>query len=170
MIKVWRCRLKEYAWRALLLVVMEMYDRFETFTVAIIKINRCIHKIKAEVMAQFDLKSQHVSCLYYLLDANGLTATELCEICAEDKSAISRAIDYLEKRGLIYCDSAAKKRYKALLTLTDEGRMIAKIVDDKIKEVLAQSAAGLSKEEHESFYKSLLTIAANLQRICGDEE
>ena len=132
-----------------------MYDRFETFTVAIIKINRCIHKIKTEVMAQFDLKSQHVSCLYYLLDANGLTATELCEICAEDKSAISRAIDYLEQRGLIYCDSTAKKRYKALLMLTDE--------------VLSQSAAGLSKEEHESFYKSLLTIAANLQRICGDE-
>lgn len=41
-----------------------MEGRFETFTVLISSINRCIKKIKAEEMAECDLKSIHVSCLY----------------------------------------------------------------------------------------------------------
>ena len=63
-----------------------MIDRFQTFTVLVAKMNRCIRKIKTEEMAEFDLKSPHVSCLYYLYGADSLTATELCEICEEDKA------------------------------------------------------------------------------------
>ena len=43
-----------------------MIERFETFTVLITKISRSIRKIKTEEMAKFNLKSPHVSCLYYL--------------------------------------------------------------------------------------------------------
>ena len=41
-------------------------ERFQTFTVLITSINRSIHKIKTEEMAEFNLKSAHVNCLYYL--------------------------------------------------------------------------------------------------------
>ncbi|MBQ7880983.1 MAG: hypothetical protein IJ358_04000 [Clostridia bacterium] len=47
-----------------------MEQRFETFTVQIAKISRCIRKIKSEEMAEFNLKSPHVSCLYYLYRQN----------------------------------------------------------------------------------------------------
>lgn len=71
--------------------------RFETFTVLINRINRNIRKIKNQEMAEYNLWSTHISCLYYLYQSEGLTATDLCECCGEDKATISRSLDYLEK-------------------------------------------------------------------------
>ena len=48
-----------------------MIDRFQTFTVLVTKINRSIKKLKADEMAKYDLKSPHVSCIYYLYE-NGV--------------------------------------------------------------------------------------------------
>ena len=87
-----------------------MQERFKTFTVLISKINRSIKKIKTEEMDEFNLKSHHVSCLYYLYKSNSLTAKELCDICAEDKAALSRSLEDLERNGYIECDSNLKKR------------------------------------------------------------
>ena len=55
-----------------------MKERFETFTVLINKINRNIRKIKNQEMAEYNLRSAHVSCLYHLYSIEGLTATDLC--------------------------------------------------------------------------------------------
>ena len=68
-----------------------MEERFETFTVLITRISRSIKRIKADEMADFELKGPHVSCLYYLSQRDGMTAAELCERCDEDKAAISRS-------------------------------------------------------------------------------
>lgn len=114
-----------------------------------------------------DLKSPHVSCLYYLYNSEGMTATELCEICGEDKAAMSRSIDYLEKIGLVFCASDMKKRYKSILTLTDKGRQIGKVIYDKIDAILARASEGLSEEHRVIMYKSLALISENLQKICN---
>ena len=98
-----------------------MNERFERFTVLITKISRNIRKIKNKEMADYDLRSPHVSCLYYLYVSESLTATDLCERCEEDKATISRSIDFLEKNGYIVCQSAKAKRYKAPLVLTEKG-------------------------------------------------
>ena len=73
-------------------------------------------------MADFELKGPHVSCLYYLSLCEGMTAAELCERCDEDKAAISRSLDDLEKNGYIACASSAGKRYKSPIRLTERGR------------------------------------------------
>lgn len=73
--------------------VKKVENRFKMFTVLNSKINRCIRRIKTEEMAEFDLRSTHVSCLYYLYAENTLTAKELCDICDEDKAAISRSLE-----------------------------------------------------------------------------
>ena len=85
-----------------------MQERFETFTVLINRISRNIRKIKIQEMADYNLRSAHVSCLYYLYTHSGATATDLCERCEEDKATISRALDYLETTGYIVCET--KKR------------------------------------------------------------
>lgn len=143
-----------------------MQERFKTFTVLITKINRSIHKIKTEEMAEFNLKSPHVSCLYYLYKAEALTAKELCDICAEDKAALSRSIDYLETNGFIECNSNAKKRYKALLMLTEKGKEIAKRIAQKIDNILEQASASITEESRKVMYQSLETINENLNKIC----
>lgn len=144
-----------------------MKERFEIFTIQIAKISRCIHKIKTEEMAGFNLKSPHVSCLYYLYKyQKPMTAKELCDICDEDKGAISRSLDYLEKNGYLTCESKTEKRYKSPLVLTDKGLEIGEYIVNKIDSILADASKGLTEEKRKIFYHSLILISDNLQKMC----
>ena len=144
-----------------------MKKRFETFTVLIAKISRNIKKIKNLEMAGYGLRSPHVSCLYYLYASEGLTATELCERCEEDKATISRSVDYLESNGYIICESRSVKRYKSPLFLTEKGKEVGKRIADKINRVLDEISIGLTEEERIEFYRSLNMISDGLERISN---
>ena len=142
-----------------------MTARFETFTVLINRISRNIRKIKNQEMAEYGLRSAHVSCLYYLYCSNGLTSTDLCERCEEDKATISRAIEYLEQNNYITCQSKSAKRYKSPIVLTEKGEIVAKKISDKISGVLDEISADLPNEERAAFYKSLTVISESLDMV-----
>ena len=146
-----------------------MEERFETFTVLINRISRNIRKIKNQEMADYNLRSAHVSCLYYIYRAETITATELCEKCEEDKATISRALDYLEKNEFITCLSPNTKRYKSPLVLTEKGTIVGKKIADKIDGVLEQISVGLTEEERRSFYRYLTIISNSLEAIANKE-
>lgn len=143
-----------------------MKERFETFTVLISKINRAIRRIKNQEMADYGLKSVHVSCLYYLYSERELTATELCERCEEDKATISRALEYLERNGYLTCRAKSAKRYKSPLLLTPTGEAVGKCIADKIDRVLCEVSVGLCDAEREELYRALSIICENLDRIA----
>lgn len=148
-----------------------MENRFETFTQQIAKLSRNIRKIKTEEMSEYNLKSPHVSCLYYMYKQGGtLTAKELCDICDEDKAAISRSIDYLEKNCYLVCNSKTEKRYKSPLKLTDKGNQVGKEIVIKIDSILDMASKGMSEEDRKVFYKSLITISKNIQDFCDNYE
>ena len=142
-----------------------MSERFETFTVLINRISRNIRKIKNHEMAEYELRSAHISCLYYLYTGKHMTATDLCEKCEEDKATISRAVEYLESNGYIMCESKSAKRYKSELLLTEKGRLVGKKIADKISDVLDQISDGISEEERKAFYRSLQIISENLAKV-----
>ena len=145
-----------------------MVERFQVFTVLISKINRAIKKIKTEEMEEFNLKSPHVSCLYYLLKADSLTAKELGDICAEDKASLSRSLEHLESEGYIECDSNLKKKYKSALVLTDKGRFVAEKVAGKVDRILDIAGNGLTEEKRTVLYESLRLISDNLENLCNN--
>ena len=140
-------------------------DRFATFTVLINRISRNIRKIKNQEMAEYNLKSIHVSCLYYLYIEDKMTATDLCERCEEDKATISRALDYLETKGYLTCESKSTKRYKSPFILTEEGRDIGKKIADKINGVLDIISTSLTEKERVEFYRSLSIISESLETV-----
>lgn len=144
-----------------------MNNRFETFTVLIAKISRNIRKIKNQEMADYDLRSPHISCLYYLYSSKGLTATDLCERCEEDKATISRSLGYLENEGYLTCESKSAKRYKSPLLLTEKGKSAGKKIADKIDRVLDEISIGLTEEERIAFYRSLSIISDGLEVISN---
>ena len=142
-----------------------MQERFEMFTVLINRISRNIRKIKNAEMAEYNLRSVHVSCLYYLYTNKGATATDLCERCEEDKATISRALDYLETNGYLTCESKSVKRYKSPLLLTDKGNEAGQKIADKINSVLDAISGDLTDEERVSFYRSLAIISDSLETV-----
>ena len=147
-----------------------MFERFETFTVLINRISRNIRKIKNQEMAEYQLRSAHVSCLYYLYTNKGATATDLCERCEEDKATISRALDYLEKNGFITRESNGAKRYKSPLLLTDKGSEVGEKIAAKISGVLDTISHTLTEQERLAFYRSLSMISESLEAVSKSGE
>lgn len=142
-------------------------ERFETFTVLIGRINRNIRKIKNQEMASYQLKSIHISCLYYLYSSGSLTAAELCERCEEDKAAVSRALDYLEKEGYLEASDKNAKRYRHPLHLTEKGVQASSIIAAKIDAVLEEINSSLTEQERLAFYRSLTAISNRLDAIAN---
>ena len=147
-----------------------MKARFETFTVLINRISRNIRKIKNQEMAAYNLRSAHISCLYYLYSAESMTATDLCERCEEDKATISRALDYLETNGYLFCEAKSAKRYKTPLMLTEKGFAVAKEIAEKIDGVLDEISVNLTEEERIAFYRSLKIISDSLEAVFKNRE
>ena len=142
-----------------------MKERFEAFTGLINKISRNIRKIKNQEMAEYGLRSTHVSCLYYLYSEGSLTATELCERCEEDKATISRALKHLEKNGFISRRAKIIKRYKSRLTLTDKGKEAGEMINAKVLSILDEVGALLPDSERDAFYGYLTAISDSLERV-----
>ena len=142
-----------------------MKERFETFTVLINRISRNIRRIKNQEMAEYNLRSVHISCLYYLYTNKGETATELCERCEEDKATISRALEFLETNGYLFCETENAKRYKSPLMLTDKGFEVGGKIAFKINGVLDRIGENLTEDERISFYRNLSIISDSLEAV-----
>ncbi len=147
-----------------------MEERFELFTALITKISRNIKKIKNQEVEELGLRSPHVSCLYYLYITDGLTATELCERCEEDKATVSRSLDHLETNGYLVCEARSAKRYKSPLHLTEQGRVIGQKIGEKVDRVLDEVSAALTEEERIAFYRSLSIISDSLERCIRQSD
>ena len=144
--------------------------RFDAFVSGITACYKYIQRIKSMEMTEFGLKGTHVMCLYYLRqNPAGLTAAQLCGLCAEDKAAISRTVSDLRSRG--YITSLSEKAYRAMLTLTAAGQELARKFDHLIELWVAIGGDGLSDTERSDFYRSLSSINENLRsRIESEAE
>lgn len=147
-----------------------MEERFETFTVLIAKIARSIRKIKNQEMAEYGLKSHHVSCLYYLYTCEGLTAADLCTRCEEDKATISRSLDYLEENGFLAPRPKDVKNYKNPLALTKRGLEAGGTIAGKVDLVLDKVSTCLTESERAAFYRSLMLISESLDAMTAGIE
>lgn len=145
-----------------------MEQRFETFTVLITKINRNIRKIKNREMAEYNLKGPHISCLYFIYLSGGLTATELCERCEEDKATVSRSLDFLEKNGFVFCRDQTKKRYKSPIELTSKGLEAAGKISAKIDSILETVSGQMSEGDRVIFYRFLTAVSDNIEKIAKE--
>ncbi len=143
-----------------------MIERFQSFVTGISTCYKSIQRIKAMEMTEFGLKGAHAMCLVFLhYNPQGLTATQLCQLCAEDKAAISRTVQQLVAKGYIY---AGEKKYRAQLMLTEAGRELAAKMDKVIEQWVGNGGTGLNEEERGAFYRSLEIISANLRSSLAE--
>ena len=144
-----------------------MLGRFKEFTKGISSAYKYLIKIKSYGIKEFGIKGSHVMCLFYIGEAEGgLTATELCRLCAEDKAAISKALSALTEKGFVELENDENKKYRSKYFLTDDGRYVISRVYDKIFKAVSIGGDGLADEERDIFYKCLGVINNNLENVC----
>lgn len=143
-----------------------MVDRFERFSLALSELFRYWHRIASDELAPYGLKGTHATYLTAMYrHPQGLSATQLCEECGKDKADVSRMLSILEKKGFIRREGAS---YRALVTLTAEGKALAEHVRERAAVAVEAASRGLSDEHRAIFYHALELITANLQTICRD--
>lgn len=149
-----------------------MLERFENLTAGITQIYKSIQRIKKHRMSTLGLKGTHVMCIYYLsISPDGMTAADLSRTCLEDKASISRILSDLEGHGFIqYDQSTDGKKYRANITLTDEGWSYAQKVRDLILHATIAGGSELTDQEREVFYRVLFKISDNLTQLCTQLE
>ena len=145
-----------------------MKNRFENFTALISKLARNIKRIKTEQVSSLGLKGTHVYYVYYLYTCEALTAKELSVLCEEDKSAVSRTLEFLEENGYITYSVGENKRYKVKVMLTEKGKEVGEMIMKKIEKVLEISSQGLTDKERVIMYKSLAVVSRNLEKLCEE--
>ena len=146
-----------------------MEQRYETFTLLIMNISRCVQKIKNVEMSALGLKGRQVQCLFALFNSDeGASLTALCEICGEDKGMMSRTLKELIAQGLVFVDEQKERKYKNPIKLTEKGTEIANIVSVKISEMVDLGSIGITENEREQMYHSLSLISDNLTKICNN--
>ena len=143
-----------------------MIGRFETFSFALEKMSSSWSKIATEELKPFGLKGAYVLYLIALYkNEDGLTSANLCEICNKDKADVSRGIKALESKGLVVRDMTASNKYRAKITLTEQGKTTTKALRERIKLAVEKGGKGLTDEQREIFYNALEIISTNLKEI-----
>ena len=146
-----------------------MNQRFDDFVTGITVCYKYLQRIKSAAVNEMGLKGSHVMCMFYLRQhEKGLTASQLCDLCAEDKAAISRTLAELRERG--YITSGSGKNYRAALKLSEAGRKMAEQFDTRIAQWVCAGGDGLQEEDREGFYRSLRLIANNLRKNLNPTE
>lgn len=146
-----------------------MIDRFERFSLAITEISRYWHKIAAEELTKYGLKGPHATYLTAMYRyPDGITVSQLCEVCGKDKSDASRMIAILEDKGLVTKQGVDGSLYRGKLLLTSEGRVATEHVNRRASRAVEMAGKDLTDEMREILYTSLDSITANLRELSKD--
>ncbi len=146
-----------------------MIERFERFTLSILEISRCWHKLAEEELAPYGLKGPYATYLTVMYRyEDGIAGPELCELCGRDKSDLSRAVAALQEKGLVIKEVVNKSLYRGLFKLTERGRAVAEQLCQRASLAVELAGGDLSEETRETFYKALSSITANLKVLSKE--
>ena len=142
-------------------------ERFEEFSSLISSVHGNIQKLKARYTTQFGLKAFHVLWLYLLrTHPEGMSASELAAASQSNRSLVSREIDELFDKGIIYTlENGGKRRYGWKLILTDKGRKLADIISAIAAGVQATVSRDIPEENLVTFYQTLKALASGFEEL-----
>ena len=138
------------------------FDRYIALTSSSLK---DIARLKAAKMEKYGMSVVHTDCLWHLYTAGsgGMTQRELSEREHVDRAQISRVLRELCREGYVARKEGAGT-YKHPYVLTAAGSAVAGEINGIVLEINHFVSDEIPREDLILFYKTLETIARNLQR------
>ena len=142
-------------------------ERFEEFSSLISCVHGNVQKLKARYTTQLGLKSVHVFWLYLLrIHPEGMSASELAAAVQSNRSLISREIDVLFDKGIIYTQgNGDKRRYGWKLMLTRKGEQLADVISAVAADIQNTVSRDISDEDLITFYRTLRILANGFDEL-----
>lgn len=114
-------------------------------------------------MQKFGLRAANLMCLFFLgKHPEGLTPSQLCTLCGEDKAGISKSLALLKKSGYVSAAGIGRK-YRILYKITPDGETVYNTLTDCIDSVVKKAGDGLTDAQRQTFYLVLDRIVENLR-------
>ena len=147
--------------------IMLVQDRFEEFSSLISSVHGNIQKLKNRYTAQLGLKAVHIFWLYLLRKhPEGMSASELAAAGQSNRSLVSREIDELFDKGIIFTqDNGDKRRYGWKLMLTSKGKQLADSISAIAADVQNTVSRDIPEEDLIIFYRTLRVLANGFNRL-----
>lgn len=142
-------------------------ERFEEFSSLISCVHGNIQKLKVRYTAQLGIKAVHVFWLYLLrTHPEGMSASELAAAGQSNRSLVSREIDALFDKGLIYTqDSGDKHRYGWKFMLTRKGEQLADVISAVAADIQNTVSRDIPREDLITFYRTLRILANGFDEL-----
>ena len=142
-------------------------DRFEEFSSLVSSIHGNIQKLKARYTAQLDLKAVHMFWLCLLrTHPEGMSASELAAAVQANRSLVSREIDELFDKGIIFTqDNSNKRRYGWKLMLTSKGEQLADVISAVSTDIQNTVSRDISEDDLITFYRTLRILANGFSEL-----
>lgn len=140
-------------------------SRFELFSGLMNSAAKSIQRLKSAGMKKYHLTAAHTTCLCRLAEAGeaGLTQRQLIQLEGMDRAHISRVLGELCRRE--YAATVEQSgQYRKRYVLTAQGREITREIQDIIRSVNRFVSQQIPQEDIDVFYRTLRTIAQNLER------
>lgn len=117
----------------------------------------------AEALGRIGLHVGQEWVLLHLREREGVTQSELAEVCAVEGPTMSKALRRMETAGLVARREDATDARVSRVYLTEQGRTLCGAVDDVWSELERQTTASLSLEERVLLRRLLLQLERNLE-------
>ena len=142
-------------------------ERFEEFSSLISRIHGSTQKLKARYTTPLGLKAVHVFWIYLLrAHPEGLSASELAAAVRSNRSLISREIDDLFAKGVIFTrTNGDKRRYGWKLMLTAKGIQLADLISAIVEDIQSTVSRDISEEDLLTFYRTLRILADGFEEL-----
>lgn len=117
----------------------------------------------AEALARIGLYVGQEWILLHLREQEGMTHAELAETCSVEGPTMSKALQRMEKAGLVARREDAADARVSRVYLTERGRALCDDVDQIWAELEKRTLADLSVEERVLLRRLLLQVRSNLE-------
>ena len=146
-----------------------MLERFAKFSFALNQLYRYWHQLTSDEMYAYDLRGPHSVYLLAIYNhPEGLSATQLCEICGRDKADVSRTMACLENKGIVAKEGDLQNHYRGVYKLTDLGMDAAEHVCRRASLAVDLAGRDLTPEDRAAFYRALESITGNLHKLSKE--
>lgn len=136
------------------------YIRLETY--ALVKAFKHMQAVAAARLAPLGLYPGQDRLLAELWAEDGITQTELARRLGVELPTVTKALQRLERGGLVRRERAAHDQRQMLVSLTDAGHGVQAPVEQAWQEIETQMLRGLSPAEREQVGELLMRMARNL--------
>ncbi|MDN3640295.1 MarR family transcriptional regulator [Simiduia curdlanivorans] len=114
---------------------------------------------------EIGLNAMHVRCLSLIDKSDVCTANDIVTALARDKAQIARLIKEMIERNWLTKVANPEDKRSQLLSLTEEGRALAKSIAETQIKVMKKMQENLTAAQLNEFSKTADLMAANLEKF-----